>query len=246
MNMRRVVAVVMLAGVLGSCVRIPPSRVLPNTIHSIYIPIFENQSYEPGLEEKLTRLAVEEFLADGRLDVVRRGDADVVLVGKLEKFDVGPTRFGVDDFPLINRITLIADVLLYDPSDRQKQKPLMAWNNIDVEYTYISDTRRSDIRDLGSRGVIEGVAENAYEDALRQLARQIVSTVITRKPIAGSEVTGLATAPTPPPPKSVLGREKVDTRFVDIRSSESLPVEEPGTRRERPQERPPDISDPGR
>jgi hypothetical protein len=242
------VAAAMVAGAIGACVRIPPTRYLPNSINVIYVPIFKNLSYEPGLEEKLTRLTQEEFLVDGRLDVVARGNADAVLVGTLERFEVNAARHGVDYFPLISRINLVADVSLYDPSDRQKQKPLLTWKNIDTQYYFISDERRADVRDLGSRGVIEGVAENPYEDALRQLARRIVLTVITQKPTGGSEVYRAIPTPTPPPaPRNVLGREKVDTRFQDIRSSEPLPVEERGVKPvERLPGEPPSVLNPRR
>jgi hypothetical protein len=244
--MRRAVVVTVWLAALGACVRIPPTRVLPNSINTIYVPIFENLSFEPGVEEKLTRLTQEEFLVDGRLDVVARQNADVVLAGSLETFDVNVGRHSVDYFPLVSRITLVADVSLYDPSDRQKKKPLMTWRDINSEYSFISDARRADVRDLGSRGVIEGVAENAYDDALRMLARDIVRTVLTRRPASGIEVKQAAKVAGPAAPKNVLGREKVDTRFADIRSSEPLPVEEPGVKRERPLDQPEELGYPRR
>jgi len=226
--MHKAFIAVLFVGAVGACVRIPPARVLPLTIHSLYIPTFQNQSYEPGVEEKLTRLTQEEFLADGRLDIVSSTNADAVLVGKIERFEVTPNRFGRDEFPLSSRITAIADVSLYDPADRRKEKPLMTWNNIDVEYSFVSDARR----------VIEVIPDDAHEEILRSLARQIVASVVTRRPTDRADLKGTRGAARAAPPQKVLGREKVDTRFQDIRTSESQPLEEPETQKTQTEENP--------
>lgn len=220
---------VVLIGTLGACARVPPVRILPTTIGSVYIPMFENRSYEPGLEEKLTRLTQEEFWVDGRLDVVRRENADVVLVGKLQTFDMAPRRFSLDEFPRTSRIMAVADVALYDPSDREKQKPLMTWKDIDVAYEYHSDIRFSEV----GRG-IGGSPEDPYERALRSLARQIVYSVITRRPEEYAAIRTAQAVPTPAPPRGVPGREKVDTRLEESRTSNPLSVESSGDRLQEP------------
>lgn len=199
-------------GCVASCTRIPPVRILPASINSVYVPIFENLSYEPGVEEKLTRLTVEEFLSDGRLDVVRWRNADVVVVGKLRKFSTRMDRLGRDDFPITSRIFAIADVELYDPSDRERKEPLMSWRDIDVEYSYISDVRR----------VVEISPEDAFEEALQRLARRIVATVITSRPEEAEELRAAAVEPKPAVPRRELGREEFDTRLVDRGSTEPL------------------------
>jgi len=212
----------MLIGALGACTRVPPVRILPTTIASIYIPIFENRSYEPGLEEELTRFAQEEFLVDGRLDVVRREDADAVLVGKLQKFDIAPYMFSRDEFPRTSRILAVADVALYDPSDREKQNPLMTWTGIDVEYAFHSDLRFSE----AGRG-IGGMPEDPYDRALQSLARAIVSAVILQRPEEYEEMQAVAAEPKPALPRRVLGREKIDTRLQESRTSTTLSAETP-------------------
>jgi len=218
---KALVAVVLIGIAVGACVRIPPARLLPQSITSIYIMMFENRSYEPGIEEKLTRLTQEEFLVDGRLDVTRRPRADAVLVGKLQKFDVRADRMGSDEFPLTSRIVAVADIALYDSSDRNKSKPLMTWEGIDVDYMFVSDARR----------VIEVVPDDAYEAAMRQLARQIVMAVMTRPPTRRSLMLATGPAPASTSPQRVLGREQLDTRFLDAVSSESLPSEGSGRTR---------------
>ena len=210
------VAALLLTVLAVSCTRIPPVRRLPASINSVYIPMIENLSYEPGVEEKLTRMIVEEFWADGRLDVVRRGNADVVLVGKLRKFQIRADRFGRDDFPLTSRILAVADVELYDPADRDRKKPLMTWEDIDVEYSYLSDARH----------VFEVSPEDSHEEALRGLARMIVLTVIAMPPEEAEELRAAEGEPKPSAPRPLLGREEFDTRLVDRGSTEPVAPEE--------------------
>jgi len=220
--MRRVVVAAMLIGALGSCVRIPPRRSLPNTINALYIPMFANKSYEPGLEELLTRATQEEFLSDGRLDVVSRSNADAVLAGTILSFDITPHVFTRDDFPLSSQISLKVDVALYDPADRERQKPLMTWSDVGLAYPFLSDMR------LQTRAIETTPDVDPKEYALRYLAREIVFAVINRAPTTRGDIPGApGLKPTPALPQKVLGREKIDTRFQDIRSSEPVPVEEP-------------------
>jgi len=221
---RAVGAVLLIAMVAGACVRIPPKRVLPESITSLYIVTFENRSYEPGLEEKLTRFTQEEFLVDGRLDVTRRPSADAVLVGKLQRFNVMSDRFGSDEFPLTSRIMASADVALYDPSDRKREKPLMEWEAIGVEFMHVSDVRR----------VMHIIADDANEAALRELAHEIVMTVLTREPDKVASTLMTAPPPASTSPQRVPGRKQLDTRFLDAASTESLPARDSSGRPQEP------------
>lgn len=203
-----------------ACTRIPPVRILPSHINSIYIVTFENRSYEPGIEEKLTRLTQEEFLLDGRLNVAVRPNADAILAGKIQKFNVLSGRFSTDDFPLSSEIEVVADVSLYDPSDRKREKPLMTWENIDARYSYVSDARR----------IIQKSTEDAYEEALRSLARQIVFAVITQRPTKIAPGVLSVSGPAPPgTPQRIPGTKTLDTRFLDTvtTTTELAPETEP-------------------
>ena len=48
--------------------------------------MFHNESFQPGLEERLTNLTMEEFLADGRVPVVNNEDADLTLTGRIKNY----------------------------------------------------------------------------------------------------------------------------------------------------------------
>lgn len=92
--MRRPHRLILLLGLTLACVmlataceRIAPIRTLPSWVRGIYIPMVRNRSFEPGIEEQATILTQEAFLADGRLDVVRKEDADATLLIEIVQWD---------------------------------------------------------------------------------------------------------------------------------------------------------------
>ena len=74
---------------LSSCAH-TPIRTLPEHIKSIYIPIFVNQTFQYGLEEIVTNMVIEEFIKDGRLEVVDRKSADAELTGTIISYERVP------------------------------------------------------------------------------------------------------------------------------------------------------------
>ncbi|UCE67972.1 MAG: LptE family protein [Candidatus Zixiibacteriota bacterium] len=55
-------------------------------IKSIAIPLFENQTLESGVAEKLTDALAEEFVADNTLRVVPEGRSDSILRGSVVSY----------------------------------------------------------------------------------------------------------------------------------------------------------------
>jgi hypothetical protein len=96
----------------------------------------------------------------------------------------------------------------------------MEWTDIEAEFRYISDARR----------VIEMSPADAYEEAMRLMARQIVLAVIARRPDETAEDEAGAAVP-PAPPQRELGTVGIDTRVLDSGTTET---EEPDSDRSRP------------
>ncbi|MBI3582148.1 MAG: LptE family protein [Nitrospinae bacterium] len=63
---------------------------LPETIRTIYVSIFVNDTKEPNLELLVTNAIIEKFKHDGRLGVASAKDADSVLSGTIEKYSLEP------------------------------------------------------------------------------------------------------------------------------------------------------------
>ena len=156
----------------NGCANIPPSRRLPESIRGVYIPMVQNESYEPGVEEYLTRKLQEEFLVDGELQVRPRRQADVSLQIVLKKVLSDSGRFHRDRFALQTELTLIADAKLYSIDDLERTEPLFLWSNIEALSSYSSDSRHS-----ASMLRVDG-----RRAALDRLAQAIVAHVITQSP----------------------------------------------------------------
>lgn len=157
---------------LSSCERIKPVRTLPSWVRGIYVPMFKNATTEPGLEEVATRATQEEFLADGRVDIVRKADADLQLRAEIKEYRISVYQEGDDDIPEDNVIHMVTSVRLYDPFD--DETPVADLGDIFTVYRYNSDPR----------SVSYDVEPDVKRRILRLLGRQIVAQTITGFPVA--------------------------------------------------------------
>ncbi len=170
---RLLFSVLCILAVAGCATVTPPSRTLPSYIKRLYIPEFRNTSRLPGAQAELTPLVVDEFLADGRLDVVQNERADARLEGRIKSFRDYSSASSGDRFPLVNTMEMECVIELWDPYDRDRVMPIARYH-VPAVIQYFSDTRRS----------IEETQTEARERLMRQMAKNIVSTVIFGTPEA--------------------------------------------------------------
>jgi hypothetical protein len=142
-------------------------RTLPEEIQSVYIPMFINNTYQPGLEELATRATVEAFLADGRLQLVSPREADVVVQGIIQEYTDKVSGTESDEFPMMNTINARAMVKLYASNDRMN--PLNEYKSFTVSRSYISDVRRMDLT----------IPEDAIQNLMEALGERVVLEVLT-------------------------------------------------------------------
>ncbi len=83
---------------MSGCSTVVRQRTLPPSVRSVYVPMIQNRTSEPGLEELLTVAVQREILADGRLDVLKEKDADATLYVTVTRFDEKPLTFDSDNF----------------------------------------------------------------------------------------------------------------------------------------------------
>lgn len=158
-------AAVILAAV--SCTRIPPERTLPPSVRSVAVPIFINRSAEPGIEEYATIYTQEEFLADGRLDLVRPRDADALINVTITDFGELNSGFNVDRVARGTIIEVRARVAI---SRNVPGQPEFGGERVvEARGFYNNDPRSMDFepKPVGQ------------ERALRALAREIVREVLS-------------------------------------------------------------------
>lgn len=164
-------SLVMAAGLPTVQAFTPPSRTLPTHIKRIFIREFKNNSRKFGAQANLTLHVNDEFMLDGRLDVVQNERADVRLEGKIKFIREEPTGFSSDEFPLISIMQMETVVELWDPYDPDRLVPLYRFN-VPTAIQYISDPRRS----------ISETDTEARDRLMRQAAKDIVNTVMAGTP----------------------------------------------------------------
>ncbi|TDJ50363.1 MAG: hypothetical protein E2O44_04125 [Nitrospina sp.] len=70
---------------------------LPEHIHSLAIPVFENTSTEPVLQRSLTEALRRAFIHDGRLQLAGEKRADLVMKGTLTRYSIRAVAFNAND-----------------------------------------------------------------------------------------------------------------------------------------------------
>jgi outer membrane lipopolysaccharide assembly protein LptE/RlpB len=108
---------------------------VPEGAKSIAVPTFVNGTREPSVDIMVTQAVVDEFLADGRLKITDPERADIVLKGKVVKYDVTALSYTKDEsFVQQYRVMLVVDASLEDPRSRK-----MLWQEKGIEAIFISD-----------------------------------------------------------------------------------------------------------
>ncbi len=83
-------------------------------INSIYIPIFENNTFRRGLEFDLTTAVKDEIMSKTRLRIAKKESADTILTGKITKVTEGMVSSNVLDNIVESRVTIYVDIKLVD------------------------------------------------------------------------------------------------------------------------------------
>lgn len=100
--------------ITGGCAGYKLGNTLPPDITSITIPVFVNDSKEPGLESTVTAATIQEFQKDGSLKVLQKSQANSLLEVRIKKSELEPLRYRKNQATTANeyRLTLTADVIL--------------------------------------------------------------------------------------------------------------------------------------
>lgn len=175
-NKRSVVAV--LAGLLlfSSCGYHLSGKggIVPEGATSISVPVFLNSTNEPFADVEVTRAVVEEFLIDGRLEVVGPEEADLVLRGVIQKYRVEAVSYTAESHVRQYRIHLVVDAVLENLTSKKilwQEKGLESNFISDYAITYSSgDTEAVDIR----------TTRIAKDAALKKAAQDIAQTLRSR------------------------------------------------------------------
>jgi hypothetical protein len=83
-------------------------------INSIYIPIFENDTFRRGLEFDLTSALKDEIMSNTKLRILQKDSADTILTGRIIKVTEGMLSSNVEDNIVESRVTISVYIKLVD------------------------------------------------------------------------------------------------------------------------------------
>ncbi len=103
-------------------------------INSIYIPIFENETFRKGLEFDLTNAVKDEIMSNTKLRIAKKDNADTILTGKIQKVTESMLSSNVEDNIVEGRVTIYVDIKLVD---RRTGRTLIEEKNVKQPAEYI-------------------------------------------------------------------------------------------------------------
>ena len=141
-------------------------NLLDPTIKSIEVPAFVNRTTRVELEQRVTQAVADEFVSRGRLRLVTSaGQADVILRGSINTFDITPVAYEQGRATQY-QISITAKIELLD--HRASDKVL--WSNDHYRFTenYQVNLATTDAFDQESRAIRE-IAERFAESLVASL-----------------------------------------------------------------------------
>ncbi len=127
----------------------------------IAIPIFSNQTFKYGLEETLTNSVINEFISDGRFQVVGEKEADVILRGEIVQY-LKETPSKVTTTLEENRIRIEVLVSLVS----KKEEKTLKERKIEEVFAYSS----SEVGGIQTE-------DEAVEEACQEIAEKLIDAV---------------------------------------------------------------------
>lgn len=107
---------------------------ISRNIESIYIPIFENDTFIRGIEFGLTKAVKDEIMSKTNLRIVHKDYADCILIGRIKRFTETTLTENTRDRIVESRITFYVNIVLVD---RRTKRELIRKDDIKQENEYI-------------------------------------------------------------------------------------------------------------
>jgi len=165
-------------GYQSSLEKAPPSYLMKETaegkevsksvhLSRISIPVFVNRTFEPLIENTLTRRFRQQALMDGHLKLTAsRNDSDMVLEGELVSFGQTPLSFDVNNAALEYRILLVLRMSLRDGKSEK-----VLWQKSSVIGT-------ADYYVNADASLNRAALDRAIDEASKVLAEDVISEIL--------------------------------------------------------------------
>ncbi len=112
-SFRQFACIITLLALISGCGYTTKS-LISRKINSIYIPIFENDTFRRGLEFDLTSAVKDEIMSKTKLRILQKDSADTILTGRIMKVTEGMLSSNVEDNIVESRVTISVHIKLVD------------------------------------------------------------------------------------------------------------------------------------
>lgn len=153
---------------LAGCSYYSVSGSLPGHIKTAAVPLFENETTEPGLVEDVTGAVVDAIISNGSMKVVGEFQSDAIVKGTIIEVRDEADEYSKSETAAQFRIRVFAQVSFFD---RVKNRTIWEEKSIEGWARYDSS---------GSSGTGESVSrEDAKKKALDMLAKEIIDKTVS-------------------------------------------------------------------
>jgi hypothetical protein len=146
---------------LAGCSHYSVSGSLPAHIKTAAVPLFQNETVEPGIVQEVTETVIDAIISNGSMKVVGESQADAVVYGSIKNVRDEADTYSKSEQANQFKIRIFADVRFFD---RKKNKDM--WEEKGLE-----GWARYDASSPSSR-------EDAKTEALKMLAGLIIDKTV--------------------------------------------------------------------
>lgn len=131
------------------------------------IPVFDNRTFEPLIENTLTRRFRQQVLMDGHMKLVAiKENSDMILEGELISFGQSPLSFDSNNSALEYRISLVLKISLKDSKSNK-----ILWQKSGI-------TSASDYYVNVDASLNRAALDRAIDEASKVLAEDVISEIL--------------------------------------------------------------------
>jgi hypothetical protein len=169
-----------------ACADMASKKALPDDILKVAIPTFDNKTGQPNVEALLTKKVVQDFIVDGRLQVVPREQADAVLQGTIQRYDRIVMTRDVNQVPQQYKLQISVDLDFQDLKRGQQlwttRTELSLTPGEDAAPDGFDSTSLRSLKEFTNYYVINvvGVPPEDEATALDRVLEQMASRVVRR------------------------------------------------------------------
>ncbi|MBL7074964.1 LptE family protein [candidate division KSB1 bacterium] len=103
---------------------------IPSHIKTVAVPLFEDQTTEYGVKEKLTNAVIDAFIADNTLKIVDQRKADSIVLGTILRIEDPPYTFDEEEKVQDYRLNIYVNVEFLDVKKNKTlfEEKLLGWD----------------------------------------------------------------------------------------------------------------------